>query len=73
MTNLILAAQLISGILLTILILLQVKGTGISAVFGGEGMMYRSRRGVEKLLHRGTIVVALIFLSLAIANVIISK
>lgn len=73
MANLILSLQLVSGAALMALILLQVKGTGISAVFGGEGMMYRSRRGVEKLLHRGTIVMALIFLALAVANVVISR
>jgi protein translocase SecG subunit len=52
---------------------MQTKGTGLSAVFGGEGGMYRSRRGVEKILHRSTIGLAAIFMALAIANILLVK
>jgi len=47
---------------LIIAILLQAKGVGLSATFGGEGAFYRSRRGVEKLLFRLTIVLAFLFM-----------
>lgn len=39
---------------------MQAKGTGLSGAFGGEGMFYRSKRGVEKILFRGTIATALV-------------
>ena len=73
MNNLILILELISGLALMTMILLQAKGTGLSGVFGGDGGAYRSRRGVEKLLHRGTIAVALIFISLGVINILINK
>lgn len=73
MTQLILALELLVGIGLVVTILMQAKGSGLSAVFGGEGGMYRSRRGVEKLLHRGTILLAIAFMALALANILTSK
>lgn len=73
MSQLILVAELIVAIALMVAILLQAKGVGMSAVFGGENTMYRSRRGVEKLLHRGTIALAAVFMILAIVNILISR
>ncbi len=43
------------------LVLLQAKGTGLGASFGGGGEMYRSRRGVEKIVTVGTVVFTLLF------------
>ncbi len=73
MTQLILILELLSGVALAVMILMQAKGTGLSGVFGGEGGNYRSRRGVEKLLHRGTIIMAVLFIGLAIVNILINK
>jgi len=51
------------SISLIVLILLQQRGSGTSAVFGGGGggEAYRSRRGVEKIFHYLTIVLATFF------------
>lgn len=65
--------EVLTGAAMIALILMQAKGSGISAVFGGDGGMYRSRRGVEKLMHRATILLAVIFMSLALANFLITK
>lgn len=73
MDNIFLALSLVCAAGLVTLILMQAKGTGLSAVFGGEGGMYRSRRGVEKILHRATIGLAAIFMALAVANIILIK
>jgi preprotein translocase subunit SecG len=73
MQTLFLIGSLVTGLLLATLVLLQQKGSGLSAVFGGEGGVYRSRRGVEKILHRATIVIAALFMLLAIANIIINR
>ncbi|MDO8571636.1 MAG: preprotein translocase subunit SecG [bacterium] len=65
--------QFISALLLTISILLQNRGTGLSAAFGGEGNVYRTKRGVEKALFIGTIIIAILFFSSSLANIVIQR
>ena len=56
-------AQIIVSIALTVVILLQAKGSGIGAAFGGgTTSSFRTRRGVEKTLFQLTIVLAVAFL-----------
>jgi preprotein translocase subunit SecG len=56
-------AQIIVSIALTVVILLQAKGSGIGAAFGGgTSSSFRTRRGVEKTLFQVTIVLAVVFL-----------
>ena len=62
--------QLILAILLTGAILLQSRGAGLGAVFGGEGNVYRTKRGIEKKLHTTTIALAIIFFGVSLANVL---
>lgn len=62
--------QIIVSVLLVTAILLQRQGTGLSGVFGGEGNQYRTKRGFEKMLFVGTIVLAILFVALGITNVI---
>lgn len=64
-------AQLCVAILLSGVILLQQQGAGLGGAFGGEGNVYRSRRGIEKTLFFGTIILAIIFFGLAIASIIL--
>jgi preprotein translocase subunit SecG len=73
MSNLFLSFSLVCSVGLVTLILLQAKGTGLSAVFGGDGGVYRSRRGVEKILHRATVGLAAVFMVLAVANILLVK
>jgi preprotein translocase subunit SecG len=54
--------QLASALLLIIAVLLQQRGTGLGAAFGGEGNVYRTKRGIEKKLFRLTIILAILFL-----------
>jgi len=63
--------QIGSAVLLVVSILLQHRGTGIGGAFGGEDLSYRSRRGIEKLLFRLTIISAALFLLAAIARLFI--
>lgn len=65
-------AQLILAILLTGAILLQARGSGAGIAFGGDGNVYRTRRGVEKKLHAATVVLVVLFLGTALANVLFS-
>ncbi|MEK7567275.1 MAG: preprotein translocase subunit SecG [Patescibacteria group bacterium] len=61
-------AQITVAVLLIGAILLQQKGTGLGATFGGEGNIYRTKRGFEKVIFTGTIVLGVIFLILAILS-----
>ncbi|MEY4723845.1 MAG: hypothetical protein RLZZ324_1358 [Candidatus Parcubacteria bacterium] len=64
-------AQIAVTVLLVTSVLLQSRGTGLGAVYGGEGNVYRTKRGVEKGLFIATIVLAVAFLGLALATVLI--
>ncbi len=61
-------AQIISAAVLLVLILIQGKGAGLSGVFGGEGNIYRTKRGAERVIFVLTIVVAVMFLLIALSN-----
>lgn len=63
--------QLIVSILLAIAILLQQRGGGLSSVFGGEGAVYRTRRGMEKTIFIGTIILAAMFFIVGLLNLIL--
>ncbi len=62
--------QLIAAILLIISVLLQNRGTGLGAAFGGEGNVYRTKRGMESFLFKATIFLAVIFLVVSLLNVL---
>jgi preprotein translocase subunit SecG len=59
---------MIIAIALIVVLLLQARGSG-SSLFGEASSTFRSRRGVEQLLFRVTIVLGVIFVGVAIANV----
>ena len=60
--------QIIVSLLLIASILLQQRGGGLSPVFGGEGGVYRTRRGIERTVFISSIVLGVIFLALAAVN-----
>jgi len=64
--------QIIISIAIVVLVLLQAKGSGLGGIFGGDGGVYRTRRGVEKSLHQITIGLAVIFFAISILSVIIA-
>lgn len=58
--------QIIIAAILVVLILLQERSAGLSGIFGGEsGGFYQARRGLEKIIFRTTIILAVVFISLA--------
>ena len=71
MRNLLLWIQIAVSVLLVTAILLQQKGAGLGAAFGGSGQIYRSKRGVEKSLFIGTIILTALFVVIALLNLII--
>ena len=60
--------QVVLAALLVICILLQARGTGLGSAFGGEGNVYRTKRGIEKKLFQATIIFAILFFGVALAN-----
>ncbi len=65
-------AQLVVAILLIASILMQNRGTGLSGIFGGSSGVYRTKRGVEKVLFFATIVLSVLFFGLAIARLLMA-
>jgi protein translocase SecG subunit len=63
--------QLVISALLVTAVLLQQRGTGLGAAFGGEGNVYRTKRGFEQTLYRGTIILAVLFFGTAILQLLI--
>ena len=63
--------QIITAVLLITVILLQRRGAGLGAAFGGEGNVYQTKRGFEKILFISTIILSIIFLLTALANFIL--
>jgi preprotein translocase subunit SecG len=61
--------QILLSVLLAAAILLQQRGSGLGAAFGGEGNVFRTKRGVEKGLFYATIGIAILFFVTAILNV----
>lgn len=64
--------QIIVSVLLIGAILLQQRGTGLSATFGGEGNVYRTKRGLEKMIFVATIILAFLFFGAALANIVLT-
>ncbi len=58
--------QVILAIFLSILILLQSRGAGMGSVFGGDGNVFQTRRGVELTLFKFTIGIAAAFLLISL-------
>lgn len=54
-------AQILVSIGVMAAVLLQSRGAGLSAAFGGDSSVFRSRRGVEKRLYQFTIILAALF------------
>jgi len=61
--------QIIVSLALIVAILLQAKGAGLGGIFGGEGGIYKSRRGVERTLFNVTIGLTVIFFIVSVATV----
>jgi len=61
---------LVSGALLTLLILVQSRGASLGAGFGGSSELHTERRGVDKTMHQFTIMVAVVFVLSIVLSVI---
>ena len=62
--------QIIVSVLIIALVSIQGKGAGLSQTFGG-GALYSTRRGAEKVVFYGTIVLGIIFAGLSIGSLFV--
>lgn len=68
-------ALLIINIILSVaivaLILIQGKGAGLGSAWGGGGEFFQTRRGVEKLTLRLTVVLIILFFIVSVVNLFV--
>ena len=64
--------EMVLGVILIVTVLLQQKGAGLGATFGGSGGGVQStRRGSDLFLYKSTILVSLLFFGIALALIVI--
>ena len=64
--------QIVISVILILLILFTNQGTTVGGAFGGgENQVWRNRRGPEKFFFALTIVFGIIFIGLAVLNIIL--
>jgi len=65
--------QIIISVALIVIILAQAKGQGgLGGIFGGEGGVYHTRRGVEKTLFNITVGLAILYFLISLGSVIVA-
>ncbi len=62
---------MVVSVVLIGLVMLQARGSGLAGMFGGDGGVYKTRRGVEKTVYNATIVFSAIFLTISLVIVLI--
>lgn len=71
MKNYLIIFQIVVSILLVLTILMQEKGAGLSATFGGGGEFFRSKRGIDKVMFIITIVLSVLFVGTSLAFIFV--
>ncbi len=65
-------AQIVLSVALILVVLFQVRGGGLGGIFGQPGTVYRTRRGVEKILFQLTIILVVVFLVISVLTLRLS-
>ena len=63
--------QIIISIALVTLVLLQGKSGGLGSIFGGDGGVYKTRRGVEKVIFQATIGISAAFFLISLLIILV--
>ncbi len=64
--------QIVMSITIIVLVLLQAKGSSLGSMFGGDGGVYRTKRGAEKIIYQATIGLGVLFSLFSIISVILT-
>ena len=70
MKTTLLIIQIVISVALITAILFQVKGGGLGGIFGQADSVFRTKRGIERYLFIGTIVLMVIFVALSIISML---
>ncbi|MCX6809528.1 MAG: preprotein translocase subunit SecG [Candidatus Berkelbacteria bacterium] len=68
MIKILTVSEFILAALIVASVLLQQRGTGLGGAFASEANAYRSKRGIEKLLYRATILFAVLLIVSVLAH-----
>ena len=71
MSTIFFIVQIVLGILLTALIMMQSKNLGTSSLFGGSDTLTTTRRGFDRTLFNLTVVVSVLFFVVALISAIV--
>jgi preprotein translocase subunit SecG len=66
--------QIVLSIAVVVFILLQARGAGLGSAFGGSsaGSVFKTRRGVERLIFNATIVFIVLFALISILSAMVT-
>ncbi len=68
MKDILIIINIVVSILIVLFIFIQGKGAGLGSAWGGGGEFYQTRRGIEKITLRLTVILIAIFLVVSILN-----
>lgn len=71
MKKILMIFQILISVFLICFILLQQRGTALGSAFGGGGEFYLKRRGIEKKIYWGTIILGGLFLLNSLISLVI--
>jgi preprotein translocase subunit SecG len=71
MKSVLISLNLIVSIIVIFLILIQGRGAGLGSAWGGGGEMFQTKRGLEKIVLRMTVLLVVVFFILAVINFIL--
>ena len=74
MSTLLQFASIVVSIILTVLVMLQVKGGALGNLLGGDagGGFSHTRRGLEKTLFQITVFLAIAFMGISLFSVVVT-
>lgn len=70
MTTILPFFQVSVSVLLIALVLLQPRGSGLGSAFGGESVLFASRRGIQQKIHWLTVFFGFSFIGLALLSLL---
>lgn len=71
MKNIFLFINIVLSILIVVFILIQGRGAGLGSAWGGGGEMYQTRRGIEKVTMKLSVVFIIIFFLTSVINLFV--
>ncbi len=73
MKDILLVLNVILSLTIVILILIQGRGAGLGSAWGGGGELFQTRRGIEKITMRLTVIFIILFFIVSLINLFVVK